>query len=44
MEFKIPFSGVGAKYTEAEKQIVLSAMDGTETLTQGKYQDLFPLQ
>ena len=41
MEFKIPFSGVGAKYTEAEKQIVLSAMDGTETLTQGKYQDLF---
>lgn len=41
MKFKIAFSGVGAKYTENEKQTVLSAMESLDTLTQGKYQDAF---
>jgi dTDP-4-amino-4,6-dideoxygalactose transaminase len=41
MNFKIPFSGVGAKYTETEKQIVISAMESLDTLTQGKNQLLF---
>ena len=41
MKFKIPFSGVGAKYTEHEKQVVLSAMESVDTLTQGKYQAAF---
>jgi dTDP-4-amino-4,6-dideoxygalactose transaminase len=41
MNFKIPFSGVGAKYSNHEKEIVLEAMDTSETLTQGKYQAEF---
>lgn len=39
--FKIPFSGVGAKYTENERAAVLEAMEVTSTLTQGKYQETF---
>lgn len=35
MDFKIPFSGVGAKYTDYEKQIVLNAMNSEATFTQG---------
>lgn len=35
MQFKVPFSGVGAKYTEHEKQLVLAAMDSEITFTQG---------
>jgi dTDP-4-amino-4,6-dideoxygalactose transaminase len=38
---RIPFSGVGARYTEDEKAAVLQAMDATTTLTQGSYQDRF---
>lgn len=39
--FKIPFSGVGMRYTQEEKQAVLTAMDATTTLTQGDYQARF---
>ena len=35
MNFKVPFSGVGAKYTDYEKQVVLNAMDSHATFTQG---------
>jgi len=38
MSFRIPFSGVGAKYTEHEKEVVLRAMNTEDTFTQGKYQ------
>lgn len=41
MNFKIPFSGVGAKYSQYEKEIVLQAMEAGDTLTQGKYQAEF---
>jgi len=41
LNFKIPFSGVGAKYTEEEKAAVLNAMDTSTTYTQGPQQDLF---
>lgn len=41
MNFKIPFSGVGVKYTKEEKEAVLSAMENCDTLTQGKYQSAF---
>jgi perosamine synthetase len=38
---RIPFSGVGARYTEEEKQAVLEAMDARDTYTQGRYQARF---
>lgn len=41
IEFKVPFSGVGAKYTENEKAAVLKAMELESTLTQGVYQQEF---
>ena len=41
MDFKIAFSGVGVKYTQKEKEAVLSAMESSETLTQGQYQSTF---
>ena len=41
MNFKIPFSGTGAEYSELEKATVLKAMCNKETLTQGKYQEAF---
>lgn len=41
MQFKIPFSGVGAKFTQYEKSVVLEAMDTEQTLTQGAYQEQF---
>src|SRR3990167_814516 len=41
MSFKIPFSWVGARYTEDEKAAVLSAMDVTTTFTQGEHQKKF---
>jgi len=41
IEFKVPFSGVGAKYTENEKAAVLKAMEVESTLTQGTYQQEF---
>ncbi len=41
MVFKIPYSGVGIKYSESEKQAVLHAMDVITTLTQGTYQQQF---
>ena len=41
IEFKIPFSGVGAKYTENERKAVLKAMEVESTLTQGIYQQEF---
>ena len=41
LEFKVPFSGVGAKYTENEKAAVLKAMDAESTFTQGTYQQEF---
>jgi dTDP-4-amino-4,6-dideoxygalactose transaminase len=41
MVFRVPFSGVGAKYSELEKQAVLCAMDADDTLTQGVYQERF---
>lgn len=41
MKFKIPFSGVGATYTAYEKQVVVSAMESLDTLTQGKHQSAF---
>lgn len=40
-DFRVPFSGVGARYTAAEKQAVLEAMDATSTYTQGAYQARF---
>ncbi len=41
MDFKISFSGVGVKYTQEEKEAVITAMENSETLTQGKYQNAF---
>ena len=41
MNFKIPFSGVGVKYSNHEKNVVLQAMESDCTLTQGKYQEQF---
>jgi dTDP-4-amino-4,6-dideoxygalactose transaminase len=41
MNFKIPFSGVGARYSMHEKEVVLEAMETSDTLTQGKYQNQF---
>lgn len=38
---RVPFSGVGARYTEDEKKAVLEAMDATGTFTQGPFQDRF---
>lgn len=35
MTFKVPFSGVGAKYTEYEKRVVQNAMNSETTFTQG---------
>ena len=40
-EFKIPFAGVGANYTDNEISAVLDAMHSTSTLTQGGYQEEF---
>ncbi len=40
-EFRIPFNGVGARYTEQDKAAVLEAMDAPATLTQGPYQQRF---
>ena len=37
MLFKIPFSGIGAKFTDHEKNIVLKAMESEDTFTQGKF-------
>ena len=34
-DFKVPFSGVGAKYTEYEKRVVQNAMNSETTFTQG---------
>lgn len=34
-DFRIPFSGVGVRYTSEEKESVLAAMESTGTLTQG---------
>lgn len=39
--FKIPYYGVGLKYTEEEKQAVITAMNSIVTLTQGEYQQKF---
>lgn len=39
--FKVPFSGVGARFTDEEKSAVLNAMDSTTTYTQGPYQHGF---
>ena len=39
--FKIPFSGVGVKYSEEEKTAVMSAMDAIGTYTQGPLQESF---
>ncbi len=39
--FRIPFSGVGASYTDNEINSVVSAMTNLDTLTQGKYQSQF---
>ena len=39
--FKIPFSGVGVKYSEEEKAAVMSAMDASGTYTQGPLQEVF---
>jgi perosamine synthetase len=41
MNFKVPFSGVGAKYSEGEIKVVIEAMSADDTLTQGKYQRQF---
>lgn len=41
MKFRLPFSGVGAKYTDREKKIVIDAMESNDTLTQGNYQAKF---
>lgn len=41
MQFKIPFSGRGQKYTDKEIATVVEAMKNGETLTQGKYRDEF---
>lgn len=41
LNFKIPFSGVGAKYSAAEKNAVLEAMESSGTFTQGPYQESF---
>lgn len=38
---RVPFSGVGARYTAEEKAAVLEAMDNAATYTQGPYQDRF---
>lgn len=37
-KFKIPFAGIGARYTEEDKKVVFDAMDATTTFTQGEYQ------
>ncbi len=41
INFKVPFDGVGLKYTDAEKAAVVEAMDVHGTLTQGKYMRQF---
>lgn len=41
MDFKINFSGRAHTYTEDEIQVVIDAMRSKETLTQGKYRDIF---
>jgi len=43
-KFKIPFAGVGVKYSEEEKSAVLNAMNSTGTHTQGPLQDSFQLE
>jgi len=43
-EFKVPFAGVGAQYSEEEKSAVLAAMNSTGTYTQGPLQDSFQLK
>jgi dTDP-4-amino-4,6-dideoxygalactose transaminase len=41
MNFKVPWSGLGLKYTEDEINTVINCMRGEESLTQGKMQEEF---